>query len=112
MTQPTSDRLYDRNFWLAFVSQSCFVSANTLMAHYSRWIEFLGGDLSQVGMIMGVGALLGLVLRPWMAQWINRLGARVMWACGYGIFSLSSLTNLFLENIDLEIFIVRYGKRI
>ncbi len=109
MTQPTSDRLYDRNFWLAFVSQSCFVSANTLMAHYSRWIEFLGGDLSQVGMIMGVGALLGLVLRPWMAQWINRLGARVMWACGYGIFSLSSLTNLFLENIDLEIFIVRSG---
>jgi len=79
------------------------------MAHYSRWIEFLGGDLSQVGMIMGVGALLGLLLRPWMAQWINRLGARVMWACGYGIFSLFSLTNLFLENIDLEIFIVRSG---
>ena len=109
MIQPTSDRLYDRNFWLAFISQSFFVSANTLLAHYSRWIEFLGGDLSQVGMIMGVGALLGLLLRPWMAQWINRLGARVMWACGYGMFSLFSLTNLFLENLDLEIFIVRSG---
>ena len=79
------------------------------MAHYSRWIEFLGGDLSQVGMIMGVGALLGLVLRPWMAQWINRLGARVMWACGLIFFSLSALTNLFLESIDLEIFLVRSG---
>ncbi|MDB4423239.1 MFS transporter, partial [Rhodopirellula sp.] len=109
MTNPSSDRLYDRNFWLAFVSQTFFVSANTLMAHYSRWIEFLGGTLSQVGIIMGVGALLGLVLRPWMAQWINRLGARVMWACGLVFFSLSALTNLFLESIDLEIFLVRSG---
>jgi len=106
---PATHRLYDRNFWLAFISQSCFVTANTLMAHYSRWIEFLGGDLSQVGMIMGVGALLGLLLRPWMAQWINRLGARVMWACGYAMFSLASLTNLFLENLDLDIYMVRSG---
>jgi MFS family permease len=109
LSSPTSDRLYDRNFWLAFVSQTCFVSANTLMAHYSRWIEFLGGNLSQVGTIMGVGALLGLLLRPWMAQWINRLGARVMWACGLVFFSLSALTNLFLESLDLEIFLVRSG---
>ncbi|MGI9472764.1 MAG: hypothetical protein ACR2NZ_14595, partial [Rubripirellula sp.] len=109
MTPAPTDRLYDRNFWLAFVSQTCFVCANTLMAHYSRWIEFLGGDLSQVGLIMGVSALLGLVLRPWMAQWINRLGARVMWACGYALFALSSLTNLFLDGIGMEIFIVRSG---
>ena len=109
MTKPASDRLYDRNFWLAFVSQIFFVSANTLMAHYSRWIEFLEGSLSEVGLIMGAGALLGLLLRPWMAQWINRLGARVMWACGLIFFSLSALTNLFLENIGFEIFLVRSG---
>lgn len=104
-----SARLYDRNFWLAFVSQTCFVCANTLMAHYARWIEFLGGNLRQVGMIMGISVMLGLVLRPWMAQWINRLGARVMWAGGYALFSLASLTNLFLDGIGPEIYIVRSG---
>ena len=109
LTSLPSDRLYDRNFWLAFGSQICFVAANTLMAHYSRWIEFLGGDLGQVGLIMGVSALLGLVLRPWMAQWINRLGARLMWACGYAVFALASLTNLFLNDIGVEIFLVRSG---
>ena len=79
------------------------------MAHYSRWIEYLGGSLSQVGLIMGAGALLGLLLRPWMAQWINRLGARVMWAFGLILFALSALTNLFLDQIDTEIFLVRSG---
>lgn len=50
-----TDRLYDRNFLIAFLSQTCFVCANTLMAHYARWIEFLGGDLRQVGLVMGGG---------------------------------------------------------
>ena len=57
-----SNRLYDRNFALAISSQTCFVIANTLMAHYARWIDALGGNVRQVGWIMGAGAVLGLVL--------------------------------------------------
>ena len=77
------------------------------MAHYSRWIEFLGGDLSQVGFVMGAGATVGLVLRPWMAQWINRLGARTMWAIGLGVFAVGSLTNLVLTDVGPLIYVVR-----
>lgn len=79
------------------------------MAHYARWIEFLGGDLRQVGLVMGVGAFLGLVLRPWIAQWMNRLGARTMWAIGYGVFAVSSLSNLFLTDLSPLIFACRSG---
>ncbi len=88
-------------------SQTCFVIANTLMAHYARWIEFLGGDLRQVGSIMGLGAFLGLLLRPWLAQWINRLGARTMWVVGYGVFAASSIANLVLIEIGPMIYILR-----
>jgi MFS family permease len=103
----SSSRLYDRNFFLALVCQTCFVAANTLMAHYARWIEFLGGDLGQVGMVMGAGATVGLVLRPWMAQWINRLGARMMWAIGLGVFGAGSIANLTLVEIGPMIYVVR-----
>lgn len=101
------DRLYDGNFWLAMFSQTCFVIANTLMAHYARWIEFLGGSLTQVGLIMGAGASLGLLLRPWLAQWINRLGARSMWLCGYAMFSIAALSNLALDDTELMIYACR-----
>ena len=107
LIQPDPDRLYDRNFLLAMASQTCFVIANTLMAHYARWIEFLGGDLRQVGSIMGLGAFLGLLLRPWLAQWINRLGARTMWVVGYGVFAASSIANLMLIEIGPMIYILR-----
>lgn len=107
MKQVSSDRLYDANFLIALLCQSSFVIANTLMAHYARWIEFLGGDLRQVGLIMGAGAMLGLLLRPWMAQWINRLGARGMWVIGYGVFATASLANLSLDDLGLMIYAVR-----
>lgn len=105
MTDP--NRLYDRNFLLALVSQTCFVAANTLMAHYARWIDFLGGNLREVGAVMGVGAMMGLLLRPWMAQWINRLGARTMWALGYLTFAVASLANLSIESVGPLIYVVR-----
>jgi MFS family permease len=100
-------RLYDRNFFLALICQTCFVAANTLMAHYARWIEFLGGDLGQVGMVMGAGATVGLLLRPWMAQWINRLGARTMWAFGLIVFAAGSMANLAIHEISPLIYVVR-----
>jgi MFS family permease len=92
---------------LAVASQTSFVIANTLMAHYARWIDFLGGDLRQIGNIMGAGAALGLVLRPWMAQWINRIGALKMWGVGYLVFSCGSLANLAIYEISPALYLVR-----
>lgn len=104
---PTNDRLYDRDFLLALASQMSFVIANTLMAHYSRWIEFLGGDVGQVGWIMGAGAVLGLLLRPWMGQAINRLGAKSTWLIGYGVFAVGSCGNLLVDDLGLTMYFLR-----
>lgn len=100
-------KLYDRSFVLAFASQTCFVVANTLLAHYARWIEFLGGDLSQIGWIMGAGSAAGLLLRPWMAQWINQIGAKSAWGLGYALFSVGSIANLALIDVGWPIYLVR-----
>ena len=100
-------RLYDRNFVLALASQTCFVIANTLMTHYARWVEFLGGNLRQVGWVMGIGAASGLLFRPWLAQLINRLGAKRCWGIGYAVFAASSLLNLALVDIGPLIYLAR-----
>lgn len=109
ITLDSSERLYDRNFVIAFISQTCFVAANTLMAHYARWIEFLGGDLRQVGFIMGGSATAGLILRPWTAQWINRWGSRNLWISGYLLFIVASLSNLLITEVGPTIYFARSG---
>lgn len=84
-----------------------FVLATTLTAHYARWISFLGGDVREVGWIMGSSAVASLVLRPWLGQWINLLGPRVTWALGFGIFAVGTLGNRALDDLDWRIWILR-----
>ena len=107
LTSPSSDSLYDRNFALVLLSQIFFTLANNLMAHYARWIDFLGGSVETIGWIMGVGAIVGLALRPWMAELINRFGARTGWVAGHLLFGAGSIGSLFLHQLDWAIYICR-----
>ena len=103
----SSAQLYTRPFVIAVLSQSVFVMGNTLMTHHTRWVKSLGGDELDVGMVMGFGAVIGLIVRPWMAQWINRIGARNMWGIGYLIFAVGSLSNLLIHDLQLSVYAVR-----
>ncbi|MFN3188884.1 MAG: MFS transporter [Aureliella sp.] len=106
-TAASDEPIYDRNFLLTFISQTCFVVANTLLAHYARWIEFLGGDLTEIGWVMGLGAAAGLVLRPTLAQSINILGAKTTWAAGYIVFSIAAIANLILGDVGPMLYMLR-----
>lgn len=100
-------RLYDLNFALVLVMQFFFVVANTLIAHYARWIEFLGGNVAQVGWIIGVSTVLGMVLRPWMGEWIDRVGPRKSWFLGIIVFALGAFGNLLLTDLHAGIYAFR-----
>lgn len=104
---PSVRPLYDWNFAIAILSQTGFVMANLMMAHYPRWISFLGGSVRDVGFIMGIGALGALLLRPWTGQALTRIGARQTWALGYALFGIGTLANLFIHDLGLSIIAVR-----
>ena len=103
-TLPT---LYGRTFACAFLSQVGFVLSNTMMTHYARWIVFLGGDDSDVGWVMGGGAVVGLLARPWIGQWIDRSGARRMWLVGYLICGVGTLLNLLILETGTLLYLSR-----
>jgi MFS family permease len=100
--------LYNRYFAFAFISQVGFVLANTaLMAHYGRWIGVLGGEVDATGWITGTASIAGLILRPWIGQWIDRWGAKSVWLLGYAIFTAGSLSNLWLHELGVGIYVCR-----
>ena len=101
------ERLYDGNFVLAIVAQTLFTLSNTLMAHYNRWIEFLGGNLEQIGWIMGVGSVLAPLLRPSMGLLMNRIGTRATWSLGFFLFGVGSLGNLWIIDLNWTIYLLR-----
>ena len=104
----SSARLYDRNYNYALLSQVGFAMVNTAMlAHYPRWIAHLGGEVDATGWITGTASLTGLILRPWIGQWIDRFGAKVIWLAGYAIFSIGSISNLWLLDLGPPIYVCR-----
>ncbi len=104
----SSARLYNRNYNYALLSQVGFAMVNTaLLAHYPRWIAYLGGEVDATGWITGTASLAGLVLRPWIGQWIDRFGAKMIWLVGYAIFAIGSLSNLWLLDLGPSIYICR-----
>ncbi|MCP4814614.1 MAG: MFS transporter, partial [Planctomycetaceae bacterium] len=103
----SSKRLYGRTFVIAVVSQSIFVMGNTLMTHHARWVKALGGSETDVGQVLGFGAVIGMLVRPWMAQWINRIGARNMWGIGYLVFGVGALCNILLDELNWTVYAIR-----
>ena len=99
--------LYNRDFAVVFVSHFGFVLANTLLAHYARWIGFLGGDARDVGLVMGVAPIVSLLFRPWLGPCIDRLGVRTTWAMGEAILIMSVLANLLAGEVGPYLYVVR-----
>jgi MFS family permease len=100
-------RLYTRSFVAAILAQFGFVVANMLMTHYARWVSFLGGTVEQIGWVGGVGSIAGLLLRPWLGQWINRIGARRTFALGLLLFAIGSFGSIFLVDLGWQIYVLR-----
>ena len=100
-------RLYTVHFAVAFVCQCLFVLANTLLAHFARFVDFLGGTEADIGWIGGVGAVVGLGLRPWMGRLIERLGSRTAWAIGYAVFMVVAPLNLLCTGVGPAIYLLR-----
>ena len=109
---PTPGKLYDRSFALAFICNLLFVPANTLLVHYAQWIEYLHeGDreraLIDLGYITSSGLIISFLARPWLGQMINRFGSKNMWMIGYMLFLAGFLSNLFITDVNVLLYISR-----
>lgn len=100
-------RLYDWNFLIAFLAQTAFTITNSLLAHYARWIGYLGGSLADVGQVSSVAALVGLVTRPVLAPWIDRIGPRACWCIAGSVVFAATLANLLVEEVGVALYVLR-----
>ena len=56
---------------------------------------------------MGSGSVAGMLMRPWIGQWIDRIGARNMWLFGYSLVAAGSLSNLPLQELGFAVYLSR-----
>lgn len=100
-------RLYDLNFILACTVHFVFITGNSLLVHFARWIGFLGGDERDIGWILGGGTLLGIAVRPAVGGWIDRFGAKRVWIAGTALYTVATAGFCTFEILGTGVYVVR-----
>jgi len=95
---PLSEPGYDHIFWLAYISNGLTTLANGMMVRYSDFVDLIGGDEQQLGLIVGVGMIGSIVIRLAQGEAIDRCGSARVWFWSVVIYSLSLVLHLWVSS--------------
>lgn len=99
-----SQPLYTPQFFMLLAALFAYMSGHNLLAHFSQFVVYLGGDIATIGWIAGLGMLGSLIGRPWMGPFLDRVGARRILIgaalCGSAsFFAFQFVTNLWIVGL-------------
>lgn len=91
---------FGRAFWYAYVANSAFTVAMSLMYRYADFVLYLGGTEWNVGLIVGIGMVGSLVMRFFQGFGIDHFGPRRIWLWSTALFVVSLLAHVMVRNVD------------
>ncbi len=99
---------YDRVFWLAYLANGLVTVCNAMMFRYADFVEVLGGEEQQLGLIVGCGMVGSILVRFAQGVGIDHYGASRIWVYSMVGYTLSLVANLWLTSaFSPSIFLVR-----
>jgi MFS family permease len=91
---------YSVSFFLAMLNNFLlFASMHLLRIPLPLYVEWVGGDLSQVGLVMGTFALSAILVRPYVGRLVDRLGGKPSLLLGSLIFAIGPLLYIVSRSV-------------
>lgn len=87
---------YDRVFWLAYLANGLATMANAMLVRYADFVEVLGGEERQLGLIVGCGMIGSIAIRLAQGVAIDRYGAARIWRWSITLYTLSLFLHLLV----------------
>jgi MFS family permease len=99
---------YDRVFWLGYLANGLVTICNAMMVRYADFVNVLGGEERQLGLIVGCGMAGSILMRLAQGVCIDHYGASRVWVFSMIAYGLSLAAHLGLSTAySWEIFLVR-----
>lgn len=76
MKEPSA--LYSPAYFRLLAAVILYMSGLSLQVHFGAYVAYRGGSASTLGWIMGLGMAGSLLARPWIGNWVDRLGTRTV----------------------------------
>ncbi|MGE3778232.1 MAG: MFS transporter, partial [Pirellulaceae bacterium] len=100
--------VYDRVFWFTYLANGLTTVANAMLVRYSDFVNLLGGEEKQLGLIVGFGMLGSIAMRLVQGVGIDRYGAARIWQGSMVVYAASLFAHLLLSTAHGPgIFVVR-----
>lgn len=98
-SQPCAPQpVYDRPFWLTYVSNLFFAIGVALLFRYADFITLLGGTEFHLGWIVGVGMIGSLFMRLALGSCMDRYGTQVVWLGSTLLIVVTCLAHLIVTS--------------
>jgi MFS family permease len=85
---------YDRVFWLTYLANGLATVANAMLVRYADFVNLVGGEERQLGLIVGFGMLGSIAMRLVQGIAMDRYGAGRIWRWSVAIFACSLFAHL------------------
>ncbi|MCK4658978.1 MAG: MFS transporter [Phycisphaerae bacterium] len=85
-------RLYTWQFFQLFGIVVLYVTGMSLQYHFGKYTAELGWHEDVLGWIMGIGMAGSLLVRPWIGNWVDRLGTKPVLLAGTVLAGAAALS--------------------
>lgn len=97
---PKNDTLFSKNFILTSLSTfTLFASFYFLLITLPIYIKKIGGNESEIGLIIGVFTISAVFLRPFIGKEVDRRGRKVILVSGIVVFFISMLLYNYTRDV-------------
>ena len=109
MEAETSEpNVYNRSLLLAFAANVFQLIAVSLLFRYSDFVYFVGGTEFNLGLIVGIATIGGVLVRFVQGVAIDRLGPKLIWTTSLLLQIVALLWHLRIDSAtSLEVFLAR-----
>lgn len=101
-----ASRLLTRSFVFAFLSQMLMGLSFALFVHFAGFLVQLGADEVAIGLVIGVGSIGSLILRPFVGVLMDRIGRRPLIHVGNAINVVSAGLYLTVDTLSWWVYVL------
>ncbi|WDI40160.1 MFS transporter [Bremerella sp. P1] len=91
---------YGREFWLAYFANTALIVCNSSLFRYFDFVNYLGGDEYDLGLITGFGMGGAVLARFAQGAVIDRFGTRVVWLGSLCLLLCAIVGHFIVGNVD------------
>lgn len=94
---PQIEPLFTVSFLLLLTAILLFTTGYGVFYLFPLFVLDLGGDTSDIGILMGVAFLSGVFGRPWISTFVDRIGRKASLVAGSLLMIIVSVTHIFFN---------------